>query len=135
MKTVLGPFLPVFAALLALAAAASWHAGHRPGIRSGAGAPAPGTLAYDRNGSAYGFVPVPSAAAPGQAVPVQGNAGDLYRPGCVFKGWNTRADGSGLSYRPGDRIVPPGAGVVLYARWSPGPSHPGIFRNPEGEQR
>lgn len=34
----------------------------------------------------------------------------------TFTGWNTRADGAGDSYQPGDRITPEG-NVVLYAQW------------------
>ena len=73
--------------------------------------------------------------AVGQRVAVQGNAGGLYRPGDVFKGWNTRADGFGVTYRPRDLVVLPNGGMVVFARWSPGPTYPAIFRNPEGELR
>lgn len=39
------------------------------------------------------------------------------RAGYVFTGWNTAANGSGTSYRPGDAVDADGS-VRLYAQWS-----------------
>jgi len=38
-------------------------------------------------------------------------------PGCVFDGWNTKADGSGTTYYPGATFVMPKHNVVLYVNW------------------
>ncbi|SHH61959.1 Listeria/Bacterioides repeat-containing protein, partial [Anaerosphaera aminiphila DSM 21120] len=42
--------------------------------------------------------------------------GDLARAGYTFKGWNTKADGSGISYNPGDTFKIT-ANTTLYAQW------------------
>ena len=34
-----------------------------------------------------------------------------------FLGWNTKADGSGTAYQPGDKITIEGKDLVLYAQW------------------
>jgi len=39
-----------------------------------------------------------------------------YRSGCVFMGWNTKADGSGTAYAPGASYKTD-ASVTLYAQW------------------
>lgn len=43
--------------------------------------------------------------------------GMFQREGYVFVGWNTRADGSGTGYMPGD-VVESDEGVRLFAQWS-----------------
>ena len=40
------------------------------------------------------------------------------RPGYSFTGWNTRADGSGNSFKAGQEVVSPKTFQVLYAQWS-----------------
>ena len=43
------------------------------------------------------------------------------KPGATFKEWNTRADGSGVSYQAGQKIVLPNESkTVLYAVWETG---------------
>ena len=44
----------------------------------------------------------------------------IVRPGFIFTGWNTQADGSGASHEPGDVITITGD-VALYAQWTPEP--------------
>lgn len=39
-------------------------------------------------------------------------------PGYSFQGWNTRADGTGKAYKPGDRLTMPGKNQNLYAQWT-----------------
>lgn len=41
--------------------------------------------------------------------------------GYVFLGWNTKPDGSGEEYTPGQSITPT-EGLMLYAQWSPKPT-------------
>lgn len=38
-------------------------------------------------------------------------------PGCIFEGWNTKADGSGTTYYAGETFVMPRHNVTLYVRW------------------
>ena len=48
--------------------------------------------------------------------------GDVFTNGSmVFDGWNTKADGTGTAYEPGDHISFPAHGyVTLYAQWAYG---------------
>ena len=46
------------------------------------------------------------------------------RGGYTFQGWNTKADGSGDSYKTGDWITMTGS-VILYAQWTRNSSHGG----------
>ena len=61
----------------------------------------------------------------GNIAPVQCNLGETYQvpdntgfsyPGHVFIGWNTAADGSGVSYSPGDTFTVRG-NMTLFAQW------------------
>lgn len=60
----------------------------------------------------------------------------------TFVGWNTKEDGTGTTYKPGDDIVLPGAGTKLYAQWKlneypvtikPVDGEGGTITYPEGE--
>ena len=42
----------------------------------------------------------------------------LEKPGYTFGGWNTSADGSGISYASGDTIEITNRNVFLYAIWT-----------------
>lgn len=46
-------------------------------------------------------------------------AGVFLRKGHTFAGWNTKADGTGTAYQPGDALVLTKSVVVLYAQWRP----------------
>ena len=70
------------------------------------------TIRYDANGG---------SGAPGNQTKTMGV--DLWlssttpsKPQCVFKGWNTQANGSGTSYSPGQQFYPD-ADTTLYAQW------------------
>ncbi|MCC3372633.1 InlB B-repeat-containing protein [Cohnella sp. REN36] len=76
-------------------------------------------VAYDGNGSTGGSVPTGGSYDYSTNVPVAGNTGNLVKTGHSFAGWNTKADGSGTSYGPGDTFAMGAAGVTLYAKWSP----------------
>ncbi len=45
--------------------------------------------------------------------------GDLVKEGFSFIGWNTRADGTGEGFLPGETFAVPDAEVTLYAQWEP----------------
>lgn len=77
------------------------------------------TMAYVGNGNTGGTAPS-DASTPytsGDTVTVLGNTGSLTKTSNNFAGWNTKADGSGTSYSPGDTfsITSP---VLLFAVWS-----------------
>ena len=77
------------------------------------------TVTYNRNGGT-GNVPT-DANSPynsGSTVTVLGNIGSpaLSKTGYVFGGWNTQADGSGITYAAGDNFTI-NANTTLYALW------------------
>lgn len=64
---------------------------------------------------------------PGQSTVVAEN--QFVREGYDFVAWNTKADGSGDAYAPGDRLTPENH-TLLYAQWTLSPStnkHQGQF--------
>jgi len=85
-------------------------------------------VTYDGNGNDSGTVPVDSGSYIGGAlVTVLGNTGNLSSSTeGSFYGWNTKADGSGTKYVPGDILRMGAADVILYAQYSeviPIPTH------------
>ena len=72
------------------------------------------TVSYSGNGSTGGTVPTATTAAGGTAQNIA--AGVPTKPSATFDGWNTRPDGSGVSYAVGDTIIPT-TDVTLYAVW------------------
>lgn len=93
-------------------------AGNQTDIVSNAFHPAR-TVNYDSNGSTGGTVPVDANAYDQNAtVTVYGNTGSLVKSGYSFAGWNTKADGSGVSYTVGSAFIVGAANVTLYAQWT-----------------
>ena len=79
------------------------------------------TVTYDPNGATAGTVPLDTAAyTDGQTVTVLGNTGNLAYAGYTFVGWQTKADGSGKAYAPGDSFTMGAADLTLYALWAGG---------------
>ncbi|MFN7812140.1 MAG: InlB B-repeat-containing protein [Planctomycetia bacterium] len=79
--------------------------------------PKPHAVAFDRNGATSGWGP--AALAKAADLPLKLPSGlSLAKPGCVFAGWNTAADGSGTTYAAGDTYVAD-ADITLYALWKP----------------
>lgn len=75
----------------------------------------PATVTYDANGGTGATTPyegvigdAPATAENGFAAP-----GDC----ATFTGWNTRADGTGTSYKEGDVLPPLTGDITLYAQW------------------
>ena len=80
------------------------------------------TVTYDGNGADSGKTTDNTAYATGTTATVKEN--NYTRGGYTFTGWNTKADGSGDSYKTGDWITMTGS-VILYAQWTRNSSHGG----------
>jgi hypothetical protein len=78
------------------------------------------TVTYQAPGVMSGNVPVDGSGpyTTASTVTVQGNTGNLVRPGCTLTGWNTQADGMGAAYTAGATFAMGTADIVLYAQWS-----------------
>ena len=76
------------------------------------------TVTYNGNSSSSGGVPSDSQKySLGQTVTVLGNTGALAKAGNSFNGWNTKADGTGVTYPQGSTFIMGSDDVVLYALW------------------
>jgi hypothetical protein len=76
------------------------------------------TVTYDGNGSTSGTVPTDTSKyKTTNTVAVSVNT--LTKDNNSFTRWNTKADGTGTSYDPGDKFVMGKENVVLYAQWLP----------------
>ncbi|MDR2196746.1 MAG: InlB B-repeat-containing protein [Coriobacteriales bacterium] len=74
------------------------------------------TFDFDSNG---GDGTVTDFIVPGQPIPVPGPEEiGIERVGYHFREWNSRPDGSGTPYLPGENLVP-GKDSTLYAQWEP----------------
>ena len=74
------------------------------------------TVTYDANGGT-GTAPTDNTEyTNGATVTVLGNYGKLTKEGYAFTGWNTKADGSGDSYKHNDQFAIT-ASTTLYAQW------------------
>ncbi|MEC0227932.1 GLUG motif-containing protein [Paenibacillus alba] len=73
-------------------------------------------LDYDGNGSTSGTVPMSRSFMPGVKASIDSGMINLIKSGYVFNGWNTQADGSGISYKSGDSLAL-AANTTLYAKW------------------
>lgn len=83
------------------------------------------TLTYNGNGSNEGYAPVDSThyskivnIYENTNATVLSNSGGLLKNGYIFCGWNTKHDGSGINYQPGDAFYL-GGDLTLYAKWKP----------------
>ena len=76
------------------------------------------TVTYNGNGNTGGEVPTDANTYNnGEAVTVATNSGTLVKSGSTFSGWNTAADGSGITYPVSSSFAMGAANVVLYALW------------------
>ena len=57
-------------------------------------------VSYDANGATSGFVP--DGITQYSPITISENTGNLLRKGYAFAGWNTKSDGTGETYKPGD---------------------------------
>lgn len=77
------------------------------------------TVTYDANGATSGSVPVDTPSyGSGDTVTVAANSGNLQKTCHTFVGWNTKADGTGISYTAGSGTFNISDNTVLYAEWA-----------------
>jgi Listeria/Bacterioides repeat/Listeria/Bacterioides repeat/Listeria/Bacterioides repeat/Listeria/Bacterioides repeat len=82
------------------------------------------TVTYSGNTSTGGTAPTDIAQYMlGQSVTVLGNTGSLVKAGFTFIGWNTQADGSGITYATGVVFAMGSSNVTLYAQWTANPTY------------
>jgi uncharacterized repeat protein (TIGR02543 family) len=82
-------------------------------------------VTYNSNGATSGAVPTDSGSyAEGKSVTVLGNTGGLAKDDYIFAGWNTAADGSGVTCTAGATLIIGKANVTLYAIWTPSTVNP-----------
>lgn len=79
------------------------------------------TLTYNANGGA-GNAPAAQTVSSGVSTAISGNSG-LTLAGSQFVGWNTLADGTGVTFLPGATLNV-AANTTLYALWDPIPVVP-----------
>lgn len=77
------------------------------------------SVTFDINGADGGTAPGPLLAAAGNVV-LANNTGTLTRTGKVFGGWNSQADGLGITYAEGATFAL-ASNTTLYALWSDEP--------------
>ena len=77
------------------------------------------TVTYDGNGATSGTVPIDhNMYTTGDTVRVEGNTGNIEKPGHTFMGWNTQPNGKGKSYTENDSINFLSSNMTLFAIWS-----------------
>ncbi len=89
-------------------------------LRFDANAPAPELVEADPSLAVLGNVPLGKShmkSGESMALPTQGT---LQRENFTFVGWNSLADGSGVTYKPGSLFTIGSSDVVLYAMWADG---------------
>lgn len=82
-------------------------------------------LNYDANGGTGAPKSESKSGPKGNSATFTVSSTTPTRDGYTFKGWNTKADGSGMEYKAGNSIsVAYGSTTTLYAQWeeTPGPS-------------
>ncbi|APO46692.1 hypothetical protein BS614_23365 [Paenibacillus xylanexedens] len=78
------------------------------------------SVTYNSNGATSGSIPVDNQKYEKEAiVTVSDNTGTLEKEDYQFTGWNTAADGSGISYSAADTFSMNDSDVTLYAQWQP----------------
>ena len=77
------------------------------------------SVTYDDNGADSGTAPVDSTAYNSGATVTVAGPGSMAKEGYIFIGWNTAADGNGITYAQGMTFTITSA-VTLYAIWVEG---------------
>ncbi|OAB34019.1 cadherin-like beta sandwich domain-containing protein [Paenibacillus glacialis] len=89
---------------------------HNNGYPYLSGLPIPENMVYSGNGSTGGTPPIGKLYTQNQVIIVDDKPGDLVKTGYTFTGWNTKADGSGNPYLPGQSYTI-SADTTFYAQW------------------
>lgn len=77
-------------------------------------------VTYAGNGNTAGTIPTDSQEyRPGDSVSIKDNSGSLVKTSFNFTGWNTRADGTGITYAVGGTFTMESSDMILYAKWTP----------------
>lgn len=77
------------------------------------------TISYDANGATSGSAPASTQfTVTGGTRVLETNTAGLVRTGYSLTGWNTRADGLGISYSLADTTFRTSSDITLYAQWS-----------------
>jgi len=75
------------------------------------------SIIYDANGATYGFPPTDNNRyTSGKNVKVLGK-NNMTKDGYEFQYWNTKKQGDGDKYNPGDTITVKNINIRLYAIW------------------
>lgn len=76
-------------------------------------------LKYHHNGAIKGLAPTEVMLQSSSSATIQGNTGNLVKPGYTFNGWNTKANGTGTHYAVDATISASNMtdDVVLFAEW------------------
>jgi uncharacterized repeat protein (TIGR02543 family) len=72
---------------------------------------------YDGNGNTGGTVPLTFLTTIGSSVTLATNTGTLVKTGYTFAGWNTLANGTGISYPENGSYVLTSS-TIIYAQWT-----------------
>lgn len=76
------------------------------------------TVFFDGNGQTQGVVPTFGITQLVETqISVPANSGNLGKEGYQFDGWNTKPDGTGYTFQPGETFIVPAENTTLYALW------------------
>lgn len=76
------------------------------------------TITFNGNGNTSGTIPtVKETFVKGESYTIP-TSSDVIKTGYCFAGWNTKQDGSGNSYKAGEKLTVSESDIVLYAQWS-----------------
>jgi uncharacterized repeat protein (TIGR02543 family) len=77
------------------------------------------SVTYNGNANTGGSVPVDMTNyVPNMNVTILGNTGNLVKTGFIFDGWNTKSDGTGVTYQQGAVFNIGSSSVTLFAKWT-----------------
>lgn len=96
-------------------------------------------IIYDGNTNTGGIVPTDGKDYSPKEQATLLNKNTLEKEGFTFLGWNTKPDGTGTKYQPGD-VITMTEDMILYAQWTPvippipEPGNPNPPKGPSGEK-
>jgi hypothetical protein len=76
-------------------------------------------IVYNGNSNTTGKTPIDTQQNEfNKTITVLGNTGNLMKIGFTFSGWNTAADGSGITYQAGETVDINDSEITLFAQWT-----------------